>query len=225
MTQSTDRRYDAVIFDLDGTLLDTLADLAGSVNAVMEQYGTGCRYSLEQVRSFVGNGIHKLMERTIPGGLQHPQFDEIEQSFRAHYGEHCMDETEPYPGILWLLEWLQREGYGTAIVSNKADFAVKKLNSIYFKGLIPSAIGEHEGCRRKPAPDSVLRALSELGVDRTRAVYVGDSEVDIETARNAQMDCILVGWGFRSRDELLAHGADPGRIAANVKELQSMIAG
>lgn len=217
-------KYDAVIFDLDGTLLDTLSDLTNSVNAMMNRYGLE-QYTREQVRSFVGNGIRKLICRVLPGGEHHPRFQEIYEGFRQYYGAHCMDETEPYPGIPSLLDGLKKEGVRTAIVSNKADFAVKKLSRVYFGSLIGVAIGEKEGIRKKPAPDTVDQALEELGVDRTRAVYIGDSDVDLETARNAGMDVILVSWGFRSREFLLAHGASGDRIAANVREVRSLLSG
>lgn len=222
MSETKNRRYDAVVFDLDGTLLDTLADLTSSINAVMEQYGM-MGYTQEQVRGFVGNGIRRLLERAVTREVSMEEFEEIHKSFRAHYDVHCMDETEPYPGILSLLDWLDKEGYKTAIVSNKADFAVKKLRDIYFKGLVPVAIGEREGCRRKPAPDSVFQALQALGISRERAVYVGDSDVDIDTAANAGLDCIAVSWGFRSREFLLEHGAEANQIAANVKELRNLL--
>lgn len=215
-------RYDAVIFDLDGTLLDTLADLTESVNAAMRRYGLPER-TTDEVRAFVGNGIRKLIERAVPGGSEHPQYEEIFEAFRTHYGEHCMDHTEPYPDIEALLVWLKEAGCRTAIVSNKADFAVKKLNRVYFQDLNEVAIGEREGIRRKPAPDTVFQALNELGAERSRAVYVGDSDVDLETARNAGMDVILVSWGFRSREFLLEHGAAPGRIAATVQEVQELL--
>jgi phosphoglycolate phosphatase len=211
-----------VIFDLDGTLLDTLADLTTSANAMSVQYGFE-EHSRDEIRSFVGNGIRKLIQRIVPGGEEHPQFEQIYESFRVYYGEHCMDETEPYPGILSLLDWLKKEGYRTAIVSNKADFAVKKLKEVYFGELVDTAIGEKDGCRRKPAPDSVLQALEELGIRQDRAVYVGDSDVDVMTAQNAQMDCIPVSWGFRSREFLIEHGAAPDTIAANVKELKEQL--
>lgn len=251
MNEAKNRRYDTVIFDLDGTLLDTLADLTNSTNAVMDQYGMS-GYTQEQVRGFVGNGIRRLLERAVTRDMDAEEFEQIHRSFRKHYDLHCMDETEPYPGILSLLDWLKKEGYRTAIVSNKADFAVKKLSEIYFKDLVSVAIGEQEGCRRKPAPDSVFRAMYALSEDvsgrskeaqpvsavseaakpeqkmisdeeRIRTVYVGDSEVDILTAKNAGLDCIAVSWGFRSREFLIENGAEPGRIAANVKELRHLL--
>ena len=134
-----------------------------------------------------------------------------------------MDATEPYPGVPSLLDWLKKAGYQTAIVSNKADFAVKKLNRIYFEGMIPVAIGEREGIRKKPAPDTVFQALRELGVEAQHAVYVGDSDVDLETAANAGMDVIPVCWGFRSREFLIEHGAVSERIVSNVRELREQI--
>ena len=216
------RKYDAVIFDLDGTLLDTLDDLTNSVNAVMVQYQLP-QYSRKQIRSFVGNGIRRLMQLVIPGGEEHPQFMEIYDAFRAYYNVHCMDETEAYPGVMALLEALYKEGYQLAIVSNKADFAVKKLRDIYFKDYVKVAIGEKETVRKKPAPDTVYQALKELGVEQNRAVYVGDSEVDIQTAANAGMDEIIVTWGFRDREFLLEQGAKAERMAANVREVKALL--
>lgn len=216
------KKYDAVIFDLDGTLLDTLDDLTNSVNAVMEQYRMP-QYSREQIRSFVGNGIRRLMQRVIPDGEDNPQFMEIYDAFRQHYNIHCMDETKAYPGIMALLERLRKDGYQIAIVSNKADFAVKKLRDIYFKDLIEVAIGEREDVRRKPAPDTVYQALRELGAELSRAVYVGDSEVDVQTAANAGMDEIIVTWGFRDREFLMEHGARKTHMAANVNEVRALL--
>lgn len=250
--ETKSRRYDTVVFDLDGTLLDTLTDLTNSTNVVMEQYQMP-GYTREQVRSFVGNGIRRLLERAVSRDMDTEEFEQIHKSFREHYDLHCMDETKPYPGIISLLEWLNSEGYQTAIVSNKADFAVKKLNDIYFKDLVSVAIGEQEGCRRKPAPDSVFRAIRELDqragketgeresvfdpVDekegcssgtiskerKARTVYVGDSDVDIDTAANAGIDCILVSWGFRSREFLIEHGAKEAQIAADAQELRYLL--
>ena len=216
------RRYEAVIFDLDGTLLDTLADLTASVNAAMEKFGLP-GHTIEEVREFVGNGIRRLIRLCVPNGEDHPEFEQILACFREHYEEHCMDATEPYPGVLSLLDWLKKEDVGTAIVSNKADSAVQRLKSVYFRELVDMAIGEKKNRRRKPAPDCALQALSELGVERGHAVYVGDSDVDLQTARNAGIDYILVSWGFRGREFLLEAGAEPGRIVSNVRELKQML--
>lgn len=203
------KKKDTVIFDLDGTLLNTLDDLKNSVNYALEYLGYPVR-TKEEVCSFVGNGIVRLMEQAVPSGKNNPDFEKAFHLFKEHYGIHCNDLTKPYEGILELIKELQQKNIRMAIVSNKADFAVKELNDIYFHDLIPVAIGEKEsqGIRKKPAPDTVLEALKELGSTIERAVYVGDSEVDIATARNCGMDCILCEWGFRKRAFLEEQGAD-----------------
>ena len=200
-------RKTTVIFDLDGTLLDTLQDLANAVNYALRAQGMPER-TIEEVRQFVGNGVRLLMIRAIPDGENNPLFEETFALFKSYYGEHCNDNTKPYDGIMEMLETLQEHGYAVAIVSNKIDFAVKELNEMYFQGIVPVAIGEKEGIRRKPAPDTVEEALRELGRTKEEAVYVGDSDVDIETAKNAGMPCISVLWGFRDRAFLEEHGAE-----------------
>ena len=200
-------RKTTVIFDLDGTLLDTLQDLANAVNYALRTQGMPER-TIEEVRQFVGNGVRLLMIRAIPDGESNPLFEETFALFKSYYGEHCNDNTKPYDGIMEMLETLQEHGYAVAIVSNKIDFAVKELNEMYFQGIVPVAIGEKEGIRRKPAPDTVEEALRELGRTKEEAVYVGDSDVDIETAKNAGMPCISVLWGFRDRAFLEEHGAE-----------------
>ena len=222
MEKIQNRRYDTVVFDLDGTLLDTLADLTDSVNAVMRQFRIP-EHTMDDVRRFVGNGIRKLIERAIPQGSENPDYEAIYRSFTEYYGEHCMEKTRPYPGIIELLDWLQKEGCKVAIVSNKADFAVKRLNQIYFENRILVAIGEREGVRKKPAPDTVFQALQELGADKEHAVYIGDSDVDIDTARNCGIDEIAVDWGFRSRKFLLDHGAAPERIASSADDVKRLL--
>lgn len=194
------KAYDTVIFDLDGTLLNTLEDLADSVNYALAQAGMPFR-STEEVRRFVGNGVRRLMELSIPQGENNPRFEEIFSVFREHYFVHCNDKTEPYPHIMEMLEQLKERGYKLAIVSNKYYNAVQELRKLYFADYISVAIGEKEGIRKKPAPDTVQEALHALDSDESSAVYVGDSEVDIATAANAGMDCIAVTWGFRTREE------------------------
>lgn len=196
-----------VIFDLDGTLLDTLEDLKNSVNYALAMTGYPTR-SLEEVRRFVGNGIQLLMERALPDGHDNPDFDKAFSLFKEHYGVHCNDVTKPYEGIMELIRELKENEIKMAIVSNKADFAVKELSEIYFKGMIPIAIGEKEseGIRKKPAPDTVMEALRELDSNLDEAVYVGDSEVDLATAINCGMDYILCEWGFRERSFLEEKG-------------------
>lgn len=200
----------AVIFDLDGTLLDTLEDLCASTNAALMQYGYPPR-TIDEVRAFVGNGVKNLMLRAL--GIKEPrecpQFEEVFAAFKAHYALHSNDRTKAYPGVRELLEQLKNAGIAMAIVSNKLDAAVKRLNEIYFADRISVAIGENEaaGIRKKPAPDTVLEALAQLGVSTGEAVYVGDSEVDIATAKNSGLPCISVTWGFRSRECLEENGA------------------
>lgn len=201
------RKYDAVIFDMDGTLLDTLEDLKDAVNAALRALSMPER-TLEEIRRFVGNGAKLLLERAVPGGRENPECDRALALFREHYSRHCNDRTKAYEGVLPLLRRLKEEGYALAIVSNKPDAAVKELAGIYFEGLVETAIGERPGTAKKPAPDTVFAALKELAVPAERAVYVGDSEVDVETAVNAGLPCISVLWGFREREFLLENGAD-----------------
>lgn len=201
------RNYDTVIFDLDGTLLDTLEDLTDSVNYAMLKSGFPER-SLEEVRNFVGNGIVRLMELAVPDGKGNPLFKDTFDTFKQHYSQNSRNKTKLYPGIMELLRELHEAGYKLAIVSNKYHDAVSDLNNLYFKQYISVKIGEKENIRKKPAPDTVLQALRELGSVKERALYVGDSEVDIETARNVGMDCVMVSWGFRGRDKLKECGAE-----------------
>jgi phosphoglycolate phosphatase len=202
------QQYHTYIFDLDGTLLDTLDDLAAAVNYALRSYGMP-EHSREDVRRFVGNGVRMLMIRAIPDGERNPQFEEVFSTFRQYYLEHSLDRTRPYDGIPEMLARLKQRGCRLAVVSNKFDAATKELCRHFFADTIEVAVGEHEaeGIRKKPAPDTVNEALSQLGVDRLDAVYVGDSDVDLQTARNAGLPCISVLWGFRDKDFLLANGA------------------
>ena len=187
-----------VLFDLDGTLLDTLEDLADAVNAALEQFGYP-RRSMDEVRRFVGNGAQRLIALSVPqGAAPEPVFD----AFRTYYDAHCRDKTGPYEGVLTALEQIQK-AFPVAIVSNKPDWAVKELCAAYFPGVY--ALGESADCPRKPAPDMVRRAMEDIGAQT--CVYVGDSEVDVQTARNAGVPCLSVLWGFRSRQELEQAGA------------------
>ncbi|MCD8289615.1 MAG: HAD family hydrolase [Prevotella sp.] len=198
--------YDTYIFDLDGTLLDTLGDLTASVNHTMAIFGLP-QHTQEEVRRMVGNGIGKLIERAIPAGKDNQQFASILSTFTAHYLAHSMDRTRPYDGITTLLSALHRQGKRLAIVSNKQQAATTKLCRHFFKETISVAIGESGNVRRKPAPDTVDEALRQLGAGKDGAVYIGDSEVDIATARAAGLSCISVLWGFRDRQFLIQHGA------------------
>ena len=199
-------KYKTYIFDLDGTLLSTLADLAASTNYALRTHHMPER-SLDEVRRFVGNGVKKLMERAIPDGLNNPLFEETFATFRQHYMQHNLDTTQPYPGIMQLLEQLKAEDKNIAVVSNKFYAATRELCHHFFGDLVPVAIGEREDIRKKPAPDTVIEALRELGVDKEGAVYIGDSDVDIMTAKNSGMPCVSVLWGFRDKEFLLEHGA------------------
>ena len=198
----------AFIFDLDGTLLDTLGDLAASVNYALKACDMP-QHSIDDVRRFVGNGVRLLMERAVPDGAANPRFEEAFTTFRQHYLEHSLDTTRPYDGIMEMLQALRSRGFRTAVVSNKFYAATQELCQHFFADSIEVAIGEHEaeGIRKKPAPDTVNEALRQLGVSREHAVYVGDSDVDIATAAASGMPCISVLWGFRDREFLLAHGA------------------
>ena len=206
----------AVIWDLDGTLLNTLDDLAASVNAALAMNGMPLR-STEEVRAFVGNGIRNLMMRAVPGGEANPAFDKALEDFTRHYGAHSRDRTRPYDGILEMLDKLSGEGVKHAIVSNKIDFAVKALSRAYFGERMCAAIGDDPSRARKPAPDSVFAAMREMGVTAQETVYVGDSDVDVLTAHNAGVTCCAVSWGFRPEESLRAAGAE--HIAATPEEL------
>ena len=198
--------YNTYIFDLDGTLLSTLGDLAASCNYALRTNGLPER-TIDGVRQFVGNGVKKLMERAIPGGLDNDKFDKTYADFRQHYMQHNLDTTKPYDGVMEMLEELRKRGKKVAVVSNKFYAATQELCRHFFGDLVPVAIGEREDIRKKPAPDTVLEAMRQLGVTAERAVYIGDSDVDIDTARNSGMPCISVLWGFRDKEFLLEHGA------------------
>lgn len=199
--KNSGQKYDAVIFDLDGTLLNTLDDLMDSVNYSLKKYGMPER-SYEEIRHFVGNGVQKLIERAVPEGTESDVIERIFAAFEEHYMLHCNDKTHVYPGIMQLLAELKKRDIKQAIVSNKLQSGVQSLYELYFKEYVQTAIGAKDGIRKKPAPDTVLEALRQLNVPKERAVYVGDSEVDIATAANVGMDCITVTWGFRNRQEL-----------------------
>lgn len=201
-------KYSTYIFDLDGTLLDTLADLAAAVNYALRQHGMP-EHTIDDVRRFVGNGVRKLMERAIPDGEKNPDFEATFATFREYYMHHSLDTTRPYPGIIETLEALKEQGCRLAVVSNKMMAATKELCQHFFAETIEVAIGENEaaGIRKKPAPDTVFEALRQLGEEKDSAVYVGDSDVDLETANNSGLPCISVLWGFRDRDFLIQHGA------------------
>ena len=200
--------YNTYIFDLDGTLLDTLGDLAAATNYALRQHGMP-EHSIDDVRRFVGNGVRKLMERAIPDGAHNPDFEATFATFRQYYMQHSLDTTQPYEGISETLAALKAKGCRLAVVSNKMMAATQELCQHFFPDTIEVAIGENEaaGIRKKPAPDTVFAALDALGVGKGNAVYVGDSDVDIQTAANAGLPCISVLWGFRDKAFLTENGA------------------
>ena len=191
-------KLDTVIFDLDGTILDTLADLSDSVNYALSKNNLPCRTTGE-VRAFVGNGIRLLIERAVPENTPGEIIDNCFDDFKAHYKGNSTNKTKPYEGITEVLNELKGSGMKLALVSNKADFAVQEIIERYFPDTFHFAIGEKDGVRRKPYPDSVFTAMEYLGADKNNTVYIGDSEVDVETARNSQIPCVAVTWGFRDK--------------------------
>lgn len=198
--------YNTYIFDLDGTLLNTLTDLAIATNHALRMYGMPER-TTDEVRMFVGNGVRKLIERAVPAGTDNPDIENVYNTFREYYMSHSMNNTEPYPGVIEMLAELKRRNKKIAVVSNKFYMATQQLCRYFFDGYISVAIGEKETIRKKPFPDTVFAALEQLGADKNGAVYIGDSDVDIETARNSGLPCISVLWGFRDKDFLLSKGA------------------
>lgn len=208
------------IFDLDGTLLDTLDDLRNAVNFALEAHGFPPR-TREEVRRFVGNGVRLLVERAVPAGCGAAATDAVFETFMARYAAHCADMTAPYPGIPETLAALRDAGIRIAVVTNKADAVAQTVCADYFPGLPDLVVGERPGIRRKPAPDAVNEVLRHFGVSRGEAVYIGDSDVDIATAQNAGLRAVAVLWGFRTREELLACGAE--RFAADAAALQNEI--
>ena len=199
-------KINTVIFDMDGTVLNTLDDLTDSVNYVLDKFDLPKR-SKDEYRKFFGNGIKFALRCAVPSEVSDEKIEEMLPIFREHYDVHCLDKTKPYDGILELMKELKSKGYKLAIVSNKIDSAVKELNERFFSEYVSVAIGEKAGINRKPAPDTVFAALDELGASKEEAVYVGDSEVDFQTAQNSGLPCVSVLWGFRDKDFLIENGA------------------
>lgn len=197
-------KYKAVLFDMDGTLLDTLADMAAAVNHILSVHGYPLR-TVEEVRAFVGNGARKLMERALPPDVTGDAFEALLEEYRQWYEAHACVKTAPYPGVPAVLAALHRAGVRCAVVSNKPDGATRELAARFFPGL--PAFGQQDGIPAKPAPNMVYHALAELGVEASAAAYVGDSEVDVALARNAGLPLIAVSWGFRGREALEEAGA------------------
>ena len=209
-------RYKAVLFDMDGTVLDTLSDLTNAVNHILDIYNMP-RRSPREVASFLGNGAATLLRKAAAPDTPEEQLAEMLRVYRPWYDSHCAVFTAPYPGILSLMESLREAGIKQAVISNKQDSAVKRLAAAHFPGLLEAAVGESAAVRRKPNPDAVLAALGEMELAPADAVYVGDTEVDLQTAENAGLACAIVGWGFRTEEQLRAAGAE--RIFYSADEL------
>lgn len=213
-------KYTTIIFDLDGTLLNTLADLAAATNHALAEHKLPQR-TTDEVRLFVGNGIRKLIERAVPADTPAELLEKVFASFNKYYKQHCADNTRPYDGVPQLLQQLRAAGCRTAIVSNKADYGVQALAKQYFDGQLDAACGERAGIAKKPAPDMLLAIMQQLNAEPASTIYIGDSDTDLDTARNAGVDCIGACWGFRGRAFLEAHGAK--LLAENVGDIWELI--
>ena len=213
-------KYKAVLFDMDGTVLDTLGDLAAAVNHTLREFSMPER-SIAEVAAALSNGAAYLIAHTVPAGTPKELTDKVLAAYAPYYDAHCDILTGPYDGIVPLMQKLRERGVKLAVISNKQDTAVKPLAEKYFPGLLEIAVGESAEVRRKPNPDAVLAALRHIGVEREEAIYVGDTEVDLQTARNAGMECASVDWGFRTREQLVEIGAE--HIFDTVQELEEYL--
>ena len=213
-------KYKAVLFDMDGTVLDTLGDLAAAVNHTLREFSMPER-SIAEVAAALSNGAAYLIAHTVPAWTPKELTDKVLAAYAPYYDAHCDILTGPYDGIVPLMEKLRDRGVKLAVISNKQDTAVKPLAEKYFPGLLEIAVGESAEVRRKPNPDAVLAALRHIGVEREDAIYVGDTEVDLQTARNAGMECASVDWGFRTREQLVEIGAE--HIFDTVQELEEYL--
>ena len=213
-------KYTTIVFDCDGTLLDTLTDLRNAVNYVLRTHDLPER-SVPEVKAALGNGVAHLMRQSLPDSISEAEFNTYLDEFKAYYGEHLQDYTAPYPGMLDVLDTLRAKGYKLAIVSNKIQEGITPLNKEYFGDRLPVAIGERPGLQRKPAPDMVLQALKELGSTQDESIYIGDSEVDVATAKNSGLLCIGVTWGFR--DEQLHKDLGVKYIARKAEDIVTII--
>lgn len=215
-------KYKAALFDMDGTILDTLEDMYNSVNATMRHFSLP-EISIDDTRAYVGNGAARLIERAVPVGTSPALTEEVLEWYKGYYNDHSSIATAPYAGIPELLAALKEAGVRLAVVSNKPDRTVRELADAFFEGLFVSAVGESPAVRRKPAPDTVNAAVAAMGLEKADCVYIGDSEVDVATAANAGLDCISVSWGFRSEAQLVEAGAQ--LIVATPDELSEALLG
>ena len=215
-------KYTTLLFDLDGTLLDTLTDLHLAVFHALDAYDMPQR-SLDEVRMMVGNGIKNLIDRAVPDGTPPEKTAQVLDVFRDYYSKNSRINTAPYDGIPVTLKLLSEKGYQMAVISNKIDSAVQELNRDFFAEYIPVAIGDREGMRKKPAPDSLYEAMELLGVTKEECLYIGDSDVDIVTANNAGIPCIGCAWGFRGREFLREHGLDDAFLLETPTDLPAFV--
>lgn len=213
-------KYQTILFDFDGTLLYTVEDLANAVNYAIAKRGYPT-HSVPAIQRMVGNGVNKLVARALPQGFDTPDYEAIMDDFRTHYQQHCFDSTRPYDGVLEMLRAFQAQGRKMAIVTNKYQTAAEAMRLRFFSEAVPLIVGDLEGRARKPAPDGCRIALEALGSDGSDAVYVGDTEVDQQTAQNAGLAFAAVSWGYRSRAELEALGIET--IAGRPEELLDLI--
>ena len=215
-------KYKLALFDMDGTILDTLEDLTDATNVIMEKYGYPT-HGIDAVRTFVGNGLRKLIERAVPADTDAAKIDTMLADFKVYYADHCADKTHAYPGVSAMIARLRAQGIITAVVSNKVDEGVQELVKTYFPGLFDLAVGERPNVKPKPAPDMVFAALEALKIDIRDAVFIGDSDVDLKTAQNAGIDGIFVDWGFRTPEVLRALGAET--IVSTPEAVEQLIFG
>ena len=219
-------KYFLAIFDMDGTILNTIDDLADSLNVILERYSMPL-HTVDQVRFMVGNGIPKLIERAIPDGLDNPKFDEILKEYIAYYEEHSAIKTRPYDGIVEAVKALRKSGVKIAVNTNKVEAAALDLVAKYFPDCFDIVSGSRPGLPPKPAPDGVYEILKRAGIDGKsegqKAVFIGDSDVDLQTGINAGLDVIGVDWGFRGKAFLLEHGAREDNIVMKADELVEKI--
>lgn len=199
-------KYTTIIFDLDGTLLNTLEDLTNAVNYVLNKHNFPIR-TIDEIQSFVGNGIRKLIERALPHKINDMEFEIAFNEFQNYYGLHCQDATHPYENVIDLLKILRQKKYNIAIISNKSDDKVQVLKDTFFKNLVDIAVGTKDFAKTKPNPESTLSIISFFKSNKENCLFVGDSDVDILTAQNAGIRCISVSWGFKSKDDLIKSGA------------------
>ena len=218
----TKANYKAVIFDMDGTLLNSIEDLTDSINFILDKYKLPTK-TLPEVKHMVGSGAAKLVERAIPLGRDNPKFNTILDDYKAYYFDHCNENTGPYDNIIELLKELKSRGFKLAIVSNKSMKAIQELKDLYFEDYIDVAVGVTDNVKRKPAPDECYEAMEQLGVNKEDCIYVGDSDTDYLSAVNTGLPCISCLWGFRTKEELIDAGAGNNYFVEDPLEILNIV--